>query len=218
MINYFCRIVLSVTFLFSFSFVSAQINPKNIDIVRDSFGVPHIYAKTDTEVAYGLGWATAEDDFKTMQWSLLAAKGMQARYYGIDGAKVDYACHLLRARDVVEAQYDTALTPQFKSMLSAYATAVNDYAKKHPEEVLVKKAFPITEEDIVTGYVLSFCLMSGVVGILEDILIGNADEGKIRNGGIGSNAFAFNSAKTKDGKTYLAINSHQPLEGPLVLV
>jgi len=41
----------------------AQINPQNIEIVRDAYGVPHIYAKTDAEVAYGLAWAHAEDDF-----------------------------------------------------------------------------------------------------------------------------------------------------------
>ena len=41
----------------------AQINPENIKIVRDKWGVPHIYAKTDPEVAYGLAWANAEDDF-----------------------------------------------------------------------------------------------------------------------------------------------------------
>ena len=41
---------------------SAQIDPKNITIARDSFGVPHVFAKTDPEVAYGLAWAHAEDD------------------------------------------------------------------------------------------------------------------------------------------------------------
>jgi acyl-homoserine-lactone acylase len=194
---------------------SAQINPKNIDIVRDSFGVPHIFAKTDAEVAYGLAWATAEDDFKTMQWALLAAKGMQGRYFGVDGAKVDYAVNLFRARDIVDEKYDTDLSPQFKSLVNAYVTALNDYAAKHPEEVLVKKAFPITEKDVVTGYVLSFCLMSGISFVVEDIMNGNVEHNDVHNGFIGSNAIAFNSSKTKDGKTYLAINSHQPLEGPM---
>ena len=48
----------------------SQINPQDIDIVRDKFGVPHIYAKTDREVAYGLAWAHAEDDFKTIQMDI----------------------------------------------------------------------------------------------------------------------------------------------------
>ena len=45
----------------------SQINPKNIDIVRDQYGIPHIFAKTDAELAYGLAWVNAEDDFNTIQ-------------------------------------------------------------------------------------------------------------------------------------------------------
>ena len=59
------RIFLSL-FIFT-SLVSSQINPNNIDIVRDEYGVPHIFAETDAEVAFGLAWADAEDDFKTIQ-------------------------------------------------------------------------------------------------------------------------------------------------------
>ena len=45
--------------------LAAQVNTSNISIVRDKWGVPHVYAKTDKEAAYGLAWAHAEDDFKT---------------------------------------------------------------------------------------------------------------------------------------------------------
>ena len=55
----------------------SQINPQDIDIVRDKFGVPHIYAKTDREVAYGLAWAHAEDDFKTIQIGYLAGNNLK---------------------------------------------------------------------------------------------------------------------------------------------
>ena len=47
-------------------------DPSKIDIVRDEFGVPHIFAKTDAEVAYGLEWATAEDDVDNAQFMLSA--------------------------------------------------------------------------------------------------------------------------------------------------
>lgn len=201
--------------LFQFQLIIAQGNPEDVQIVRDSFGVPHIFGKTDIDVAYGLAWATAEDDFNTLQWTILAAKNMQGRYYGADGAKVDYVGHLLRARKIAEEKYEADLSSNFKKMISAYALAINNYARQHPKEVLVKEAFPVTEIDMVTGYVLSFSLMSGIAGVLEDIISGNADKGIIQNGGIGSNAFALNSSKTKDGSTYLAVNSHQPLEGPL---
>ena len=52
----------------------AQINPARITIARDSFGVPHIFAPTDAEVAYGLAWAHAEDDFGTLQLVVLSGK------------------------------------------------------------------------------------------------------------------------------------------------
>jgi len=56
--------------------LQAQINPKNIDIVRDQWGVPHIFGKTDAETSYGLAWAHAEDDFVTIQQTLMAGKGL----------------------------------------------------------------------------------------------------------------------------------------------
>ena len=50
------------TFIFPLS-ILGQINPKKIDIVRDAYGVPHIFTETDAKLAYGLAWAHAEDDF-----------------------------------------------------------------------------------------------------------------------------------------------------------
>ncbi|MDG1295664.1 MAG: penicillin acylase family protein, partial [Saprospiraceae bacterium] len=60
-------LILTISSLLSFG----QVQLSNIEIVRDSFGVPHIFAPTDEEVAYGLAWATAEDDFVTIQQQLL---------------------------------------------------------------------------------------------------------------------------------------------------
>ena len=60
-----------VLFVFVTTSVRAQIDPQGITIARDSFGIPHIFAKTDPEVSYGLAWAYAEDDFKSLQTLLL---------------------------------------------------------------------------------------------------------------------------------------------------
>ncbi len=48
--------------LFPCAVLSQTVSPENVTIVRDSFGVPHIFAKTDAEVGYGLAWANAEDE------------------------------------------------------------------------------------------------------------------------------------------------------------
>ena len=42
--------------------IYGQINVEQIDIYRDVYGVPHIYANSDKNAAYGLAWAHAEDD------------------------------------------------------------------------------------------------------------------------------------------------------------
>ncbi len=186
----------------------------NVEIVRDSFGVPHIFGKTDADVAYGLGWATCEDDFETLQWSLLAGKHMMARWKDKDGAVIDFAGQLLGVDRIVEAQYHT-LSPDVREYIEAMCQAVNKYAELHPEEVIIKKAFPATGKDVVTSYMLSYALLSGVDGPLRRIFEGKETPADMRTAGKGSNALAANSKFTKDGNTYLDINSHQPLEGPL---
>jgi len=39
----------------------------NVKILRDTYGVPHIFGHTDADAAYGLAYAHSEDDFLTIQ-------------------------------------------------------------------------------------------------------------------------------------------------------
>ncbi len=205
-------------FVFVFTFLlltlslPAQFDAAKIDIARDKYGVPHIFAKTDPEVGYGLAWAHSEDDFITIQQSLLAGKGMLAAYQGKKGAAIDYIIHLLRIPELVEERYDTDLSPAFKKLLEGYCAGLNAYAAKHPGEVLVKKAFPVTPKDMLQYSVLQLCVLSGADKALASIFGGTIP--LLENyKTAGSNAFAFNSHKTTDGEVYLDINAHQPLEG-----
>lgn len=192
----------------------AQINPANIKIARDKWGVPHIFAKTDPEVAYGLAYAHAEDDFETIQFTLLAAKGMLAQVKGKGAASADFVVQFLRCREVVEEQYDKTLSSDFKALIEGYVAGLNAYAREHPNEVLLKKAFPVSTRDYMTAITLSLSVISGV-----DVVLGDLLKGKVKVleqfKAAGSNAFAIHPSKTTDGKAYLAINSHQPLEGPV---
>jgi acyl-homoserine-lactone acylase len=204
--------------LFSLSIIvcaaDAQFDPAKIDIVRDTYGVPHIFAKTDPEVAYGLAWAQAEDDFATIQQSLMAGKAMLASYTGKKGASIDYIIHLMRIPELVEEKYESDLSPDFKRLLEGYAAGMNAYAKKHPGEILMKKIFPVTPKDMIQYSVLQLCVLSGADRALSSIFGGSVP--LLENfKTAGSNAFAFNSAKTADGQVYLDINAHQPLEGPV---
>ena len=187
------------------------IDPSQIDIVRDSFGVPHIFAKTDPEVAYGLAWAHAEDNFETIQKSLLASRSMMGLYSGKEGAIIDYVVHLLRLRDLVSNRYEEDISADFKLLLEGYCQGLNAYAESYPRQVLVKKLFPATPEDVLTYSVLQLALGCGLEKAIKKIH--DTTTALVQWEPSGSNALAFNSNKTADGNVYLTINTHHPLEG-----
>ncbi|WP_295497633.1 acylase [Sphingorhabdus sp. EL138] len=193
----------------------------DVEIVRDEFGVPHINGKTDADTAYGLAFAHSEDDFATIQDVVAMTRGRYGALAGSDGAKVDYVMHLLGARETAETRY-MELSPEVRAVAEAYAAGVNHYASKHPEEVRLSKLFPVTGQDIVTGFVLRAPFFYGL-----DAAIGALTEGKPlpkesaapmtpigRDPEMnGSNAFAIAPKRMADGKTWLISNSHQPYEG-----
>ncbi len=205
--------------LSSFFILHAQVNPKNIDIVRDQYGVPHIYGKTDKEASYGLAWAHAEDNFKTIQETFLPAVGKLGMFSGKDGAAIDYVVQLLKCRETAERHYDD-LSPEVITVIQGYVEGINAYASAHPDQVLIRGSFPMTVLDYLTGYNLVIHFFSDTGQILQALFGNNIEpleelENENRKEkSIGSNAFAISNRKTTDGKTYLNINTHQPLEGP----
>lgn len=206
------RVIFSILFFFLFLTTYGQIDPERITIVRDHWGVPHIFAPTDAEVAYGFAWATAEDDFRTVQEQLLPVRNLAGLVLGKSGAFMDVAVHLMDSKSIVAERYEQDLSPDFRAVLDGYAAGMNAYAAAHPKEVLHKKLFPVQPQEIVEIYILGMSLLSGIDrdlrAILEERLpVISTEEGR------GSNAFAISKRKTKEDKTYLAINSHQPLEG-----
>jgi acyl-homoserine-lactone acylase len=201
----------------------------DVEIVRDDFGVPHIYGKTDADTAYGLAYAHAEDDFSTIEDVVAMTRGRYGALAGKDGAQVDYVFHLLGVQDTVERQYKD-IPADVRAMLDAYAAGLNHYVDKHPDEVRLSKLFPVSGKDIVAGFVLRAPFFYGL-----DSHIGALVEGKplprekaaampastvSRNTPLGhdadmngSNAWAVAPSRMADGKTWLISNSHQPLEG-----
>lgn len=189
----------------------SQINPASIDIVRDSFGVPHIFAQTDAAVAYGLAWAHCEDDFETLQTCFLASKTLLGQVKGKEGAAIDYVVQAIRARDLVESRFNT-IAPDFQAVLQGYCEGFNRYGATHPKEVLHKRLLPITPRDMAVFGVLQLFVFTGGDVALQSVVAGEVPLAKMPTAH-GSNAYAFNSKKTKDGQVYLNINSHQPWEG-----
>ena len=199
----------------------------DVEIARDNFGVPHIFGNTDADVAYGIAYAHAEDDFSTLQEVVAMTRGRLGAMTGADGAKTDYVLHLLGARETVDRDYDRQ-PADVRALLDGYAAGLNRYADKHPGEVRLSRLFPVDGHDIATGFVLRspfFFGLDGVLGALSgdkplpresagpapdapDITPLGAEPGQA-----GSNAFAVAPHRAADGFTRLVSNSHQPWRG-----
>ncbi len=188
-----------------------SIQVEKINIVRDAYGVPHIFAPTDPEVAYGLAWAHAEDDFRTIQTLLLTGKGKLATYLGKKGAPVDFVVGLLNTKEIVQAQIGQ-MDPKFLALVKGYLMGLEAYAKAHPNEVLNRHVFPMSVEDYLSSTVFSVAVFCGVDKALPKILNGTIPH-LAGFTGEGSNAFAVQANKSATGENMLVINAHQPIEG-----
>jgi penicillin amidase/acyl-homoserine-lactone acylase len=201
----------------------------DVRVLRDEFGVPHVYGKTDADVAYGLAFAHAEDDFATLQGSLLAGRGKLASVYGKDAAPNDYLVSLLRVQDFVDAGYEKDLSPETRALCEAYAAGLNRYAALHPAAAL-PGLFPARGKDVVAGFVHKLPLFFGLERALTELMGETRRRGVSRKGEaavaratvapladppFGSNAFAVAPTRSADGFTRLSINSHQPWSGPV---
>ena len=199
--------------LIATSFAHSQINPNNIEIVRDQFGVPHIYAQTDAEVAYGLAWANAEDDFITIQEAYLAGNAMLSNYIGLKGAAADFITQFIGSKSLIDEKIGT-ISEDYMELVEGYSQGLNAYARKNPDKVLYKKLFPITPKKMLMYSQLQLFISNEGAYWAGRILNNDTQDGFLDQNLTGSNVIAMNSSKTVSGETFLAINTHQPLEGP----
>ena len=192
----------------------SQINPDRIEIIRDNYGVPHIYAPSDAEVAYGFAWAQAEDHFKLIQEGYLAGNGLLGKLIGLKGAGADFLTQLIQSEETVDKYYNT-LDKKFIALAEAFAEGLNAYAKKYPEQILEKKLFPLTVKKLLRYTQLQLFISNEADKLVSGIVNNSLSwPYKIEEDSKGSNLLAISRNRTGSDETFLAINTHQPLEGP----
>jgi acyl-homoserine-lactone acylase len=140
-----------------------------VRILRDSWGVPHVFGKTDAATAYGLGYAHAEDDYATIEEALLQSRGTAAAKYGQEAAPIDYIVQLLRVRETVEAEFETQLSPEVRAVCQGYADGVNHWAALHPSKVSAG-VLPYTAHDIVAGFYFKSPFFFGVDNAVKSLM------------------------------------------------
>ena len=114
---------------------------RQVTILRDKWGVPHVYGKTDAAAVFGLLYAECQEDFGRVEKNYLEMLGRQAEAYGESYLYTDVMMRLIY--DSAQAVADYQRSPVWMhQLLDAFADGVNYYIYKHPgTKPLVLKRF-----------------------------------------------------------------------------
>ncbi len=114
---------------------------RQVTVLRDKWGVPHIYGKTDAAVVFGLLYTECQADFPRVEKNYLEMLGRQSEAYGESYLYTDVMMRLIY--DSAQAVADYNRSPAWMhQLLDAFADGVNYYLLKHPEtKPLVLKHF-----------------------------------------------------------------------------
>ncbi|MCB1307462.1 MAG: penicillin acylase family protein [Leptospiraceae bacterium] len=231
-------VIIIIAILFAAHFIRATIQSSmppvdpawqeqagRVQILRDEWGIAHVYGQSDADAAFGLAYAHAEDDFALIQGALIAAQGKLSLLQLSEKALAnDFYTDLFGIQIDTDTYYDTVLSDDTRAMLEGYAAGFNYYASLHPDEA-DGRFFPITGKDIAAGFAhklplfLRIDLSLKTIMESEDplmpgtVLPGSLETARLRM--VASNAHAVHAGHSTDGITRLNVNSHQPWEGPV---
>lgn len=190
---------------------------QQVTIIRDNWGIPHVYGKTDADAVFGIMYAQCEDDFVRVERNYLQVMG---RLSEVDGEKSIYNdLELQLIEDTADAIRDYNQSPAwFKKLLDAFADGVNYYLSLHPQvrPAVLKRFEPwyalmftdgsigatqtggITTRDMRELYPLN-------VNASARLTTGPEDPNRSLTG---SNGFAIGPSKTASKNAILYINPH----------
>lgn len=206
--------------LFAQQFSKDEINrwqkqANDVTIIRDNFGVPHIYGKTDADAVFGLLYAQCEDDFKRVEMNYIDKLGRLAEVKGPSEIYNDLLVRMII--DSTDAIRDYKNSPGWlKKLMQAFADGINYYIYKHPDNkpALLNRFQPwypllwtdgsigainttdITANDLKNYYAASDTTVISSIRRNEEEML------------TGSNGFAFSPKITASGNAILYINPH----------
>ncbi|MFT5779804.1 MAG: acyl-homoserine-lactone acylase [Crocinitomicaceae bacterium] len=192
------------------------------EIIRDDFGVPHIYGKTDADAVFGLMYAQCEDDFNRVEHNYIWALGRLAEVEGEEKIYSDLRAKLYMTEPEAIAAYEKA--PEWLQKLCiAFADGINFYLSKNSDvkPKLLTRFEPwmpmffsegsiggdierVSEKDIKDFY------DKGADSSITAMNDGMKDETSLQRelSPRGSNGFAISGSRTKSGNAMLLINPH----------
>ncbi len=208
---------------------------QDVTIIRDDWGIAHVYGKTDADAVFGMIYAQAEDDFNRIEVNYLNSMGRLAEAEGEGEIWRDLRMQLFIDPEDMQAKY--ASSPDWlRALMDAWADGLNYYLHTHPDvhpRVLTRfepwMALTFSEGSIggdiervslrdldafygsrgreTTGSASAATAAHNATEEALDDRLALAGE-SLRDEPTGSNGFAIAPSNTKDGHALLLINPH----------
>lgn len=204
--------------LFAQKFTSAEIasyrvQAKNVNIIRDNWGIPHVYGKTDADAVFGLMYAQCEDDFKRIELNYIEKLGRLSEINGERSLFDDLQIRLLIDSTEAISDYNKA-QPWLKKLLDAHAAGINYYLYKNPhvKPALLHRFEPWYALLWTDGSIGAINTADLTITELKKFYTGDYSPAVqtpvVKDQHSGSNGFAFAPSISASGNAMLYINPH----------
>ena len=181
-----------------------------VRIIRDSFGVPHIIAKDNHSLFFGVGYAQAEDQLENLSLNYLRAEGRAAEQEGQSQLQIDVLVQSLQIPKLAQEVYKD-LDPRIKTQWDGFAAGVNHFISEN-RTAIPSWIEPVDPQDVI-GFAMYIDTMFALGNCRSDLeasgvklsqRLPSAELGAE----FGSNQFAVSPQRSASGACMLSMDPH----------